>query len=192
MSGTTSFEPNNRSEEVNRVEAPRPDGAADGAPAGDSTGHGGCRSSFLELPTRSFFSARELHHRKTGCGSCRNRGRRERVHRSLENRQGRGFPQLPQALTLSFGNPKCYPCSRLTLLPMFPVAPHTVSRSANTVAVQTPITSGGRSPAGSGSVPSARAPFAYPRRCASASPCLGGSAYLAAKWAVPGHSGFAS
>ncbi len=59
MSGTTSFEPNNMRQEANRVERPRADEAAGGAPAGDSTGHGGCRSSFLEPPTRSSSRARD-------------------------------------------------------------------------------------------------------------------------------------
>jgi len=54
MSGTPSFEPNTMSQETNRVERPRAD---DAAPAGGSTGHGGCRSSFLEPPTRSSFRA---------------------------------------------------------------------------------------------------------------------------------------
>ena len=50
---------------------------------------------------------------KTGRGSCRSRGRTERVHRSLENRQERGFPQLPQALFFTSVTQK--------VLPMFPV-----------------------------------------------------------------------
>ncbi len=53
MSGTTSFEPNTMRQEANRVEHPRADEAAGAAPAGDSTGHGGGRSSFLQPPTRS-------------------------------------------------------------------------------------------------------------------------------------------
>src|SRR3990170_5467468 len=51
---------------------------------GDSTGQGGCRSSFLEPPTRSFLRGRDQTS-ETACGSCRSRGRTERVHRSLEN-----------------------------------------------------------------------------------------------------------
>ena len=76
---------------------------------GDSTGHGGCRSSFLGPPTRVFLSARDPKS-ETACGSCRSRGRQERVHRSLENRPERGFPQLPQALFFIH-----------KVLPMFPV-----------------------------------------------------------------------
>ena len=53
----------------------------------------------------------------------RSRGRKERVHRSLENRQERGFPPLPQATVRDGGTQQeCHPCSWLTLLPMFPVA----------------------------------------------------------------------
>ena len=89
---------------------------------GDSPGHGDCRSSFLEPPGRSFLCARDQKPEKAR-GSCRSRGRQERAHRSLENRQP-GFPQLPPALSSFSGNrKKCHPCSRLTLLPMFPVAP---------------------------------------------------------------------
>jgi hypothetical protein len=66
-------------------------------PEGDSQGHGGCRSSFLEPPARSF-SPRARPQSEQARGSCRSRGRQERAHRSLENRQT-GFPQLPPALS---------------------------------------------------------------------------------------------
>jgi hypothetical protein len=72
---------------------------------------------------RGRFSARATTNRENARGSCRSRGRQERAHRSLENRKT-GFPQLPPALSSFTRKPeKCYPCSRLTLLPMFPVAP---------------------------------------------------------------------
>src|SRR5262249_29017878 len=37
--------------------------------------------------------------RAPACGSCRTCGRTERVHRSLEKRTERAFPQLPHALS---------------------------------------------------------------------------------------------
>src|SRR5213594_2322455 len=80
---------------------------------------------------------RRLPHRSRVPRACRSRGRRERVHRSLENRQERGFPRLPRALTLSFGNKKCYRCSRLTLLPIFPVAHCYLSFRLHTFAATT-------------------------------------------------------
>ena len=55
-------------------------------PEGDSQGHGGCRSSFLEPPARSF-SPRARPKSEQARGSCRSRGREERAHRSLENPQ---------------------------------------------------------------------------------------------------------
>ena len=53
---------------------------------GDSPGHGGCRSSFLEPPARLFRRARDTKSEKAR-GSCRSRGRQERAHRSLQNAQ---------------------------------------------------------------------------------------------------------
>jgi hypothetical protein len=85
---------------------------------GGSAGQGDRRSSFLGHPTQSFLSARDPEI-ETAYGSCRSRGRQERAHRSLENRTERGFPQLPQAPS---SPTKCHPCSRFTLLPIFPVA----------------------------------------------------------------------
>src|SRR6202521_6170062 len=49
----------------------------------------------------------------------RSRGRRERAHRSLGKPHKPRFPTATTGLLLFT---KCYPCSRLTLLPMFPVA----------------------------------------------------------------------
>ncbi len=86
MSGTTSFEPNDMSPEANRVEHPRADDAAGAAPAGDRLGHGGCRSSFLEPPTRSSFRAPDPTIAKPAVEATGAVDARERVHRSLENR----------------------------------------------------------------------------------------------------------
>jgi len=70
----------------------------------NSLGHGTCRSSFLEPPAESFFASRD-HKSEKARGSCRSRGRQERAHRSLENRQT-GLPQLPPALSSFSGNQK--------------------------------------------------------------------------------------
>ena len=91
---------------------------------GDSTGHGGCRSSFLGHPTRS-------------CLSARDPKSENRLWKLPEPWTPRTRPpllgklprtQFPTASTgpFFFLSPpeKCYPCSRLTLLPMFPVAPY--------------------------------------------------------------------
>ena len=108
------------------MERPRADDAVGGVPAGDIRVMAPAdRRSWSLL--RGRLSARDPTSKNRLWKLPESRGRRERVHRSLENRQGRGFPQLPQALTLPFGNPKCYPCSRLTLLPIFPVAPGRVA-----------------------------------------------------------------
>ena len=63
---------------------------------GESTVTAAVDASFLEPPARSFLRARAQQSATAG-GSCRSRGRQERAHRSLENRQT-GFPQLPPAL----------------------------------------------------------------------------------------------
>ena len=68
-------------------------------------------------PLRRRFSARVTRNRKTGRGSCRSRGRRERAHRSLENRTERGFPQLPQALLLIHHVLPMFPVNSVTYVP---------------------------------------------------------------------------
>jgi hypothetical protein len=72
---------------------------------GDSLGHGTCRSSFPGALLRSRFFASHDHKSEKARGSCRSRGRQERAHRSLENRQT-GLPQLPPALSSFSGNQK--------------------------------------------------------------------------------------
>ena len=71
---------------------------------GDSLGHGTCRSSFWSPLGSHFFASRD-HTSEKARGSCRSRGRQERAHRSLENRQT-GLPQLPPALSSFSGNQK--------------------------------------------------------------------------------------
>ena len=76
------------------------------AQQGDSTGHGGCRSSFLGHPTRPF---------------SRGRARHPAIGRFAPSRGAPASPS-PRVSDSSDHSPKCHPCSRLTLLPMLPVA----------------------------------------------------------------------
>ena len=104
MNATTSFEANQEEPGCAAPECPHVDDVAWGRARADSPGHGTCRSSFLEPPAQSFLRARD-HKSKKARGSCRSRGRQERAHRSLGNRQT-GFPQLPPALSSFSDNRK--------------------------------------------------------------------------------------
>ena len=74
--------------------------------------------------------ARAANNSEKARGSCRSRGRQERAHRSLENRKT-GFPQATTGSIFFAGNRNSvtHVPGRLTLLPMFPVAPTDAVRS---------------------------------------------------------------
>ena len=118
MNGTTSFEANKDDHDGEPAGRLRVDQGGCGARPGGSMGHGRCRSSFLGHPTRSFLSPR-LTNRKPPVEAAGAVDAKNAPTAPLKTAQN--------AVSHSYHRPnhrqlKCYPCSRLTLLPMSPVA----------------------------------------------------------------------
>ena len=71
----------------------RPPEARDAGPGGHGGRTGLQAPASVPRPTRAGAATE-------GCGRRRSHGRKERAHRSLENRKERGFPQRPQPIVL--------------------------------------------------------------------------------------------
>src|SRR5437016_2935192 len=89
---------------------------------GDSTGRGSGRSSLLRHPARSF-SSRATPQSQTGPWKLPEPWTPRTRPPLLGKLHSTQFPTAPTGSSFVLCEPeKCYPCSRLTLLPMFPVA----------------------------------------------------------------------